>query len=628
MKRNQSVRPEARQLISFKKVVWLIIAITSGGCGLQSQENTESRLNWIRSQPGNDRYAFLESRDLDDEFLFGGSVTGARNFISAAINMEFPILKVKLRLVFSEEGKEQLGVFPVGSNSAILAFNTRRVATEDGETMLEIDFASAGNDLRLKQAVEFVGGQTTIGDQMGYWYSESIPEVKNLSQDSDTVVVDLLHNVRQARLGQNSAGELYVDEFLTEEGGQVDVRVWLRRSPNLPEAPVWTPTKAESFARNLGFFSSGKHPPFSEEAEHSPIGRMAIGKQFPENEVTFQLKGVPFEYFDVVKEAVLSWNLGFEGNPIKVRSAPGDVGPGDPRHFVLQWLDGMDDSIGWAGVARTYRNPDTGLNMGGTIYILGSSLISAYMQDLDFSEQLAAQVEGALGQAEFVFVPGEAPVVPYLTGNALDSHEFLRSYYFNTVAHEVGHVLGLRHNFRGSTELDQNGKPSSVMDYLPLHKEGVRYGPGEYDLAALKWGYSGTESGKRFNFCTDENVYEIGDAPQYWDCHQGDYGDPVAYHLDGLFDGTEYLTKVPFKVEQGRLLRSMARVAKTAAKLWDRKNSMPEPQRVQMEQDYERALDYVYSAGPDTALDEAERENSAHNLGLLRTIVSRALNAN
>ncbi|CAN0471323.1 unnamed protein product, partial [Hapterophycus canaliculatus] len=50
----------------------------------------------------------------------------------------------------------------------------------------------------------------------------------------------------------------------------------------------------------------------------------------------------------------------------------------------------------------------------------------------------------------------------------------------DVVMHEVGHTLGLRHNFRGSTLLTleelqdptktgEVGLTSSVMDYLPLN---------------------------------------------------------------------------------------------------------------------------------------------------------------
>jgi hypothetical protein len=77
------------------------------------------------------------------------------------------------------------------------------------------------------------------------------------------------------------------------------------------------------------------------------------------------------------------------------------------------------------------------------------------------------------------------------------------------VAHEVGHTLGLRHNFKGSSlytfdEINSakvKGKPfaSTVMDYIPINfrvKKGAYQGDlamtevGPYDLWAIEYGYT------------------------------------------------------------------------------------------------------------------------------------------
>lgn len=75
-------------------------------------------------------------------------------------------------------------------------------------------------------------------------------------------------------------------------------------------------------------------------------------------------------------------------------------------------------------------------------------------------------------------------------------------YYAKTLVHELGHNLGLRHNFKGSTDADNFFKPeelvehgvnvvpgySSIMDYNPSNLNALTvFGP--YDLAALRFGY-------------------------------------------------------------------------------------------------------------------------------------------
>jgi len=77
------------------------------------------------------------------------------------------------------------------------------------------------------------------------------------------------------------------------------------------------------------------------------------------------------------------------------------------------------------------------------------------------------------------------------------------------VAHEVGHSIGLHHNFLGSNAytVDQlrdpefvakNGVASSIMDYARFNyviqpEDGVSpidYAPGPYDKFAIEWGYT------------------------------------------------------------------------------------------------------------------------------------------
>src|SRR6185436_2373226 len=97
---------------------------------------------------------------------------------------------------------------------------------------------------------------------------------------------------------------------------------------------------------------------------------------------------------------------------------------------------------------------------------------------------------------------------------AEERSRFVKEYLTETMAHEVGHTLGLRHNFKGSQmltmeEMDKNGLHSStVMDYLsafiapPGKPQGSFYQlkVGPYDDWAIEYGYkplSGTPAAKK-----------------------------------------------------------------------------------------------------------------------------------
>jgi len=109
------------------------------------------------------------------------------------------------------------------------------------------------------------------------------------------------------------------------------------------------------------------------------------------------------------------------------------------------------------------------------------------------------------------------------------------------LTHEIGHTLGLRHNFKGSLV----APASSVMDYSSIRDTFFTDTPGTYDVAAIRYLYGLSPDLPTQAFCTDEDTlsdpncgrFDSGQAPLY------DYWAPlVSYGVDQVVDAQQPLT--------------------------------------------------------------------------------------
>ena len=476
----------------------------------------------------------------------------------------------------------------------------------------EVDFASAGNDLQLRSLINTVGGMYTASSQDGMWLSQGAPRVLAISQDANTVVVDLEHTVQQARVSTDAAGNVRVEEILSPTPGKVVVRIYLRRQKTLPRLSPDLRSVSQARSQRIGYFGAD----FVGDNANAPIQRFNLGDaQDRATRITYYLKDVPAAFQGVAKQAVLSWNQAFGSEVFSVEIAPPGVDAGDPRYHVIKWFDGTDNSLGWAGVAKMIVDPDSGLVMSGTLYIQGNTLIKLYGDIVSYSESVGRQplrrLVGRIGNIDFSHDDGEKPVIPFLTDLSKNFDDYMQGYYLETIAHEVGHTLGLRHNFRGSTQLIAN-ETASVMDYAPRAERDHYKGPGFYDKAAIRFGYFGERPVASLPFCTDEDLWNL------YDCSQGDWGDPVKNAVRGLIDGTMLLAQRPVGITRDEQVSSITGSLENALKIRKLSAQLPASQRAEALTNIDAARAYLFNAAVDSSLSAADQAKAAANLTKMR----------
>jgi hypothetical protein len=190
-------------------------------------------------------------------------------------------------------------------------------------------------------------------------------------------------------------------------------------------------------------------------------------------------RGAPEPIRSALLEGARWWNQAFEAagykNAFRVELMPEGADLMDLRYNVIQWVHRA--TRGWSYGAAVI-DPRTGEIIKGHV-TLGSLRVR---QDYLIAEGLLAPYEKG------------KPVSPKMMQMALARLRQL-------AAHEVGHTLGLMHNYSASTV-----NRSSVMDYPPplvkLAADGTpdlsdayATGIGDWDKVSIAWGYSDFASG-------------------------------------------------------------------------------------------------------------------------------------
>ncbi|NOZ09387.1 MAG: DUF5117 domain-containing protein [FCB group bacterium] len=259
------------------------------------------------------------------------------------------------------------------------------------------------------------------------------------------------------------------------------------------------------------------------EAELSPPGKPIV--YWIENTV-------PEKYRDAIRRGILLWNNAFERIGIKdaiiVRQMPDDADwdPADVRYNTVRWI--VQPGGGYA-VGPSRANPYTGEIYDADIRVSADFVrhffteYDQFITPLSLEEILRTtevEAETPVGMQQCNYAAEKKEQMEFgwnliqsrgLEGD-VDYEKFVQDGLTDLIVHEVGHTLGLRHNFRAShiyplgllrdvKFTEDWGTTGSVMDYTPINlsKRGDEQGDyfqtalGVYDYWAIEYAYAEPE---------------------------------------------------------------------------------------------------------------------------------------
>jgi hypothetical protein len=342
-----------------------------------------------------------------------------------------------------------------------------------------------------------------------------IRDIRNYPENTD-VVVEYVYKNEQAYVG--GGAEVTDARFVS-----LLVQHSLIKAPDNGFEPRFDDPRVGYFTDRVTDLSSTELTPYRDS-----IHRWNLVKRDPSAAISEPVEPIvywienttPVELRPVIEAAALQWNEAFESagfrNAIEVRVQPDDADwdAGDLRYNVIRWTS--SPSPPFSGYGPSFADPRTGQMLGADIMlehaVIGSNLREATVlgEALESADDLPLDpticTAGFVAHQEMLFA---SAALEALGADTREQERLLEEFIHFLVLHEIGHTLGLNHNFRSSHlhDLDSIFDPDqtyavglhgSVMDYpaVPFSMPGETHGqfyttrPGPYDHWAITFGYS------------------------------------------------------------------------------------------------------------------------------------------
>ncbi|MEO1173058.1 MAG: zinc-dependent metalloprotease, partial [Myxococcota bacterium] len=277
----------------------------------------------------------------------------------------------------------------------------------------------------------------------------------------------------------------------------------------------------------VGFFQTGGEAP-------------AITRWDTEKPIHFLVYNVPATYQSAFATGVDAWNAITEelmGRSILtyefVNELPSSVVTGDLRHNVIEW--DLTNQASYGGLATSAHDPDSGQIQSTAILVQGPWILELYTSWFGSASDKSlhsSKAHAFLGKSPGCSLMTESPFFERPLSDS-DYETYMQGYFVSLVSHEIGHALGLRHNFKGSLGAQEGAISSSTMEY-PWRPIRDTQSVGLYDRTAIEFAYTDREVVVTHPFCTDGDVgifYLDGDA----ECAIDDNGDdPFGFFMEHL----------------------------------------------------------------------------------------------
>ena len=309
-----------------------------------------------------------------------------------------------------------------------------------------------------------------------------------------------------------------------------------------------TPMAARRADARIGHFTTTVLN-FSDDTAHTPRQRIvtrwrlekkdaAAEVSEPVKPVTFWIdRNVPLQYRDTVRAAILEWNKAFDAigfrNAVVVQQQADDASFDtlDVDRASVRWMSNADSAF--AAIGPSHYDPRSGEILDADVAIEsmssrlmratrtqvlapkamndGGVALPAFAEPFSFDKHAASHAyctHGQMAAEQLSYALDVLEARGEMLTPEMTTQQFVLDYLKDTVMHEVGHALGLRHNFRASRVYSEeqlsdpeftreHGTSGSVMEYNPINlaAPGARAGVpfqltlGPYDLWAIEYAY-------------------------------------------------------------------------------------------------------------------------------------------